>query len=180
MSFWANIDNGFSEEGLDLDVILDKGIKKKVSIDAWKTDNENEAGVSIATVILTVSNDVIVVYKDTIARTDKYAQEVIQEAVKELENSSGEIEPEGDFELRHGFILTFHEAIEKIFQEGGYIQGDNFAGGVYVTEDRDTKVLVVKDANQMHTKLMDFNITRGIGSQKYRHLNVATVKTLSK
>ena len=76
------------------------------------------------------------------------------------------------------YKLTFQEAIEKIFKEGGYIQGENFASGVYAVNDND--LIVLKDANNMHTKIMNFMITKATIDQYYKYLSVATSKTLSK
>ena len=55
-----------------------------IYIDAWKTDDGNEEGKTIAKVVKTKSGDVCVIYQDSIAKHDKYAQEIIQKSIAEL------------------------------------------------------------------------------------------------
>ena len=52
----------------------------KVYIDAWFTDDDNEEGVVIAKVNCKTQE---VEYFDEDARTDEYAQEIIEETLKE-------------------------------------------------------------------------------------------------
>ena len=65
MSIWGEIRNDFIDE--------DKGI---ATIDAWVTEDDNEEGKVIATFDINTGE---VEYKDDRAKTDAYAQEVIQE-----------------------------------------------------------------------------------------------------
>lgn len=53
-----------------------------VYIDAWLTDDDNEAGVVIARINASTKN---IEYFDDDAKTDSYAQEVINEAIAELD-----------------------------------------------------------------------------------------------
>ena len=79
MSYWSEIRSDF--EG----VVENEGdIKEIATIDAWRTDDNNEEGEVIAKVIVTKNDDVVVVYINNIARTDKYAQEVINNTIKML------------------------------------------------------------------------------------------------
>lgn len=55
-----------------------------VCIDAWKTNDDNEEGEVIAKVVLCKCGSVIVVYINNAARTDEYAQEVINETIRNL------------------------------------------------------------------------------------------------
>jgi len=85
-SCWKEIRNTNVETTLDEKT--EGAIKKLITIDAWRTDDDNEGGEVIAFVVLTLRGDVCVIYVNNVARTDFYAQGVIQEARKEiLENS---------------------------------------------------------------------------------------------
>lgn len=53
-------------------------VEKTISIDAWKTSNPNEEGKVIAKVRCDTKE---VIYLDETAKTDIYAQEVIQEVL---------------------------------------------------------------------------------------------------
>jgi len=83
MSYWSEIKNTYEETAFN--AVIDGAVVKSISIDAWREGNEN--GSVIAKVILTTSDDVCVIYNDNIARTDTYAQEVIQEAVQAIKRS---------------------------------------------------------------------------------------------
>jgi hypothetical protein len=74
---WAEIRNDFEESN-------DWG-ERVICIDAWKTDDDNEEGKVIAKVIHSKSGDVHVEYIDEKAKVDTYAQEVIKETVKKLQ-----------------------------------------------------------------------------------------------
>lgn len=69
----------FSEEG--------NGIKLGVTIDAWETDDDNEEGEVVATVILTTHNDIAVVWHNNAARLDPECIQSIEEAKKILANA---------------------------------------------------------------------------------------------
>lgn len=53
----------------------------KIYVDAWLSEDENENGTVIAKIDLVAKN---VVYFDDRAKTDKYAQEVINERLKDI------------------------------------------------------------------------------------------------
>ena len=76
MSKWAEIRNDYCDEE-----------EEKVYIDAWKTCNGNEEGKVIAKVNYKTKE---VEYLDNDARTDAYAQEIINETLKQIDA--------GDFE----------------------------------------------------------------------------------
>lgn len=82
-SYWEEIRDDYIQNGDSLDPEEDLGIKESITIDAWKPNHED--GTVIARVILTVSNDIVVIYNDQIARSDKYAQEIIHAAIGKLE-----------------------------------------------------------------------------------------------
>lgn len=72
MSKWAEIRNDFCNE--------DEG---KVYIDAWKTCNDNEEGKVIAKIDYKTKE---IEYLNDAAKTDKYAQEVINEILEDIDN----------------------------------------------------------------------------------------------
>lgn len=77
MSKYGEIRNDFYDEE-----------EKKVYIDAWFTEDDNEEGVVIAKVNYKTKE---VEYLDDNAKTDEYAQAVINETLKEIDD--------GDYEL---------------------------------------------------------------------------------
>ena len=70
MSKWAEIRNDFVCED-----------SRKVYIDAWLTEYDNEEGVVIARIDIDTEN---IEYFDDDARTDSYAQEIIKETLNEI------------------------------------------------------------------------------------------------
>lgn len=101
MGYWAEIRNNYFESGSDVDRNLEGDVLATISIDAWKTMDDNEEGRVIARVLLSNHGDVLVDYHDNVARVDTAAQEAITEAKKELEtyyresvNGRAEKEPE--------------------------------------------------------------------------------------
>jgi hypothetical protein len=77
MSKYGEIRNDFYDEQ-----------EKKIYIDAWFTEDDNEEGVVIAKVNYRTK---AIEYIDNDARTDEYAQEIINETLKEIDD--------GDYEL---------------------------------------------------------------------------------
>ncbi len=72
MSKWAEIRNDFVCED-----------SRKIYIDAWFTEDDNEEGIVLARIDMDTKN---IEYFDDDARTDDYAQEVIKETIMELNN----------------------------------------------------------------------------------------------
>lgn len=72
MSKWAEIRNDFVCED-----------SRKIYIDAWLTDDDNEDGVVLARIDIDTKN---IEYFDDDARTDDYAQEIIKEAFDNIDN----------------------------------------------------------------------------------------------
>lgn len=68
MSKWAEIRNDFFDDN-------------KMFIDAWLTDDDNEEGVVIAKIDVNTKE---IEYLDEDAKTDSYAQEIINESLIEL------------------------------------------------------------------------------------------------
>ena len=62
--------------------------EQKVYIDAWFTEDDNEEGVVIAKVNYKTKE---VEYLDNDARTDEYAQAVINETLKDIDDGDYEI-----------------------------------------------------------------------------------------
>lgn len=80
MSYWSEIRNTHYET--EFNPTIDGAIVRIIFIDAWRGDSDE--GCVIAKVVLSASGDVCVVYFNSIARTDAYAQEVIQEAIRAI------------------------------------------------------------------------------------------------
>lgn len=76
MSKYGEIRNDFYDD-----------VEQKVYIDAWFTEDDNEEGVVIAKVNYKTKE---VEYLDNDAKTDSYAQEIINETLNDIDN--------GDFE----------------------------------------------------------------------------------
>lgn len=85
MGYWAEIRNNYFESGSDVDRNLEGDVLATISIDAWKTMDDNEEGRVIARVLLSNHGDILVDYHDNVARVDTAAQAAIAEAKKELE-----------------------------------------------------------------------------------------------
>ena len=77
MSKYEEIRNNFYDED-----------EQKVYIDAWFTEDDNEEGVVIAKVDYKTKE---IEYLDNDAKTDSYAQEIINETLSDIDN--------GDYEL---------------------------------------------------------------------------------
>lgn len=76
MSKWAEIRNDYCDE--------EEG---KVYIDAWKTCNDNEEGKVIAKVDYKTKE---IQYLNEAAKTDDYAQEIINETLNDIDNGDYE------------------------------------------------------------------------------------------
>lgn len=61
--------------------------EQKVYIDAWLTEDDNEEGVVIAKVNYKTKE---IEYLDNDARTDNYAQEIINETLNDIDNGDYE------------------------------------------------------------------------------------------
>lgn len=72
MSKWAEIRNDFVCED-----------SRKIYIDAWLTEDDNEEGIVLARIDMDTKN---IEYFDDDARTDDYAQEVINETLSDINN----------------------------------------------------------------------------------------------
>ena len=72
MSKWAEIRNDFVCED-----------SRKIYIDAWLTEDDNEEGIVLARIDMDTKN---IEYFDDDARTDDYAQEVINETLNYIDN----------------------------------------------------------------------------------------------
>lgn len=79
-SYWAEIRHDFREDS----PVGCGDVVAAVSVDAWRTSDDNAEGEVIARVFLTKKGDVVIDYINAIARTDVLAQESIKETVKEL------------------------------------------------------------------------------------------------
>jgi len=81
MSYWSEIRNNHEE------VHDGSGAWYVTHIDAWRTSDSMENGVTIAKIYITHSGEVITAYIDNLARTDDYAQVVIYETVAAMRKS---------------------------------------------------------------------------------------------
>jgi hypothetical protein len=84
MSFWKEIRNDYVCE----DFYEEENCKMSISIDGYKTIDNDENGQVIARVLLTTSGDIVVVYFDYVAKNDEYAQEKIKEAIEFIKENS--------------------------------------------------------------------------------------------
>jgi len=84
MSYWSEIVNNHEET--DFNIAEDGAVSKIIYIDAWRPGCDQ--GAVIATVILTESGDVCIIYRDNIARTNAYAQEVIRTTVAKIKEAA--------------------------------------------------------------------------------------------
>lgn len=83
MAYWAEIRNDYFQTAGNFSP--DEGdILASVSIDAWKTEDDNEEGRVIACVLLSKHGDILVDYHDNVARGNEMAQEAISEAKEQL------------------------------------------------------------------------------------------------
>lgn len=62
----------------------DQGLFARTTIDAWKSDDDDEPGEVLAVVIMSAHGDIIVDFHDNGCRMDKQVLEHIEEAKKEL------------------------------------------------------------------------------------------------
>lgn len=72
MSKWTEIRNDFICED-----------SRKIYIDAWLTEDDNEDGIVLARIDINTKN---IEYFDDDARTDSYAQEIINETLSGIDN----------------------------------------------------------------------------------------------
>jgi len=101
MGYWAEIRNDYfctdfgPSEGDAL---------ASVSIDAWKTMDDNEEGRVIARVILSKQGDILVDYHDNVARGDEAAQTAISEATEQLKAHWKEQQMSVDAKIEKGVV----------------------------------------------------------------------------
>jgi len=76
------------------------------------------------------------------------------------------------------FNLTFFEAVTKCLDGEGFIQGSDFADGVYVKVNGDTLVSI--DGSNFHREIGPLQISRGITRQKFKIFNVASRQNINK
>jgi hypothetical protein len=84
MKYWERIESNPAETVFDIET--DGDIYKQITIEAWHTGDGCEEGKAIAKVILTAHGDICVVYIDNTAKTDDYAQEVIQDTIAVIQD----------------------------------------------------------------------------------------------
>lgn len=89
--YWTEIRHDFHEES----PIGYGDVITAVSIDGWRTPDDNAEGEVIARVFLTKNGDVVIDYINAIARTDVLAQEAISETVQELREQFASAEGKG-------------------------------------------------------------------------------------
>lgn len=77
MAYWAEVRNDYFEDSIDS---LEGDVLARITIDAWKTSDDNEEGKVVACVMLSKRGEVLVDYHDNVARMDEMAQEAITEA----------------------------------------------------------------------------------------------------
>lgn len=75
------------------------------------------------------------------------------------------------------YNLDFHQAID-IWLNDGFVRGENFAVGVFLRLSHFGNI-VTCDAQNFY-KESNFIFLKGLANQKYREVNILTVKELSK
>lgn len=81
MGYWAEIRNDYFDETIAPN---EGDLLAAISIDAWHEMDDAEEGKVIAQVLLSKHGDVLVDYRDGVARADEMAQAAIQEATVRL------------------------------------------------------------------------------------------------
>ena len=89
MGYWAEIHNTYMETSSEI-TPHEGDLLASISIDAWRTADEDEEGSVIARVLLSLHGDIIVDYIDQCARNDEAAQASIEEAKEILRNHYAE------------------------------------------------------------------------------------------
>lgn len=79
--YWSEVRNDYFEDSIDP---LEGDVLARISIDAWKTEDDNEEGRVIACVMLSKHGDILVNYIDNVARVDEIAQDAINDAKQQL------------------------------------------------------------------------------------------------
>ena len=134
MGYWSEIRNDFFETSPD--ILPEEGdVLAKISIDAWKTADDNEEGTVIACVILSKRGDVLVDYRDGVARIDKMAQEAIGEAKERLWDYFADLqEVQEDLnDIKNEKILYFgegHFVTREALQEMAVAAAEDFISKV--------------------------------------------------
>jgi hypothetical protein len=80
------------------------------SVDAWTSPDDNENGA----VIVTIDDKGNPTYLDERAKSDKYAQEVIQEAIKEIEDERHKVVDAVIEQLKQDFLNEDYTVIDEI------------------------------------------------------------------
>lgn len=128
--YWAEIRNDFFESGADIRA-EDGDVLARISIDAWKTLDDNEEGSVIACVMLSKNGDVLVDYRDGVARIDEAAQEAVREAMGELREYFLELQKnlEDLNDMKNEKILYFgegHFVTREALQEMAFSAAEDF------------------------------------------------------
>lgn len=92
-NIWSEIRTNYTEEETNITMV-----------DAWTTPDEDDNGATIATIDCFGN----VTYKDERAKSDKYAQEEIQAAIRRIEDE------------RHELVDKVIERLKQDFREGDY------------------------------------------------------------
>lgn len=138
MSGWAHIKADYDEKA---GFKLEDDIVNCVCVDAYLTANDNEPGNVIAKVIKTRKGDVGVVYIDSIAIKDDYAQGVIKEVIAEMRCDDFSVRCD-DFSVKYSPAVG--ELLTVVFQDGSRREIETVAGDAlrcwerefYVNADR--------------------------------------------
>lgn len=111
MNHWHEVKNYFFKEPHEINPAVEGDLMAATSIDAWKTADDWEEGNVIACVMLSNHGDILVDYRESLARVDEMAQMAIQEAMEELRNYYAEHSEEPE----HGNARTSNTT-EKTYQ----------------------------------------------------------------
>jgi len=92
-NIWSEIKADHTDEDLGI-----------THVDAWTSPDDDENG----TIIATIDDKGNITYKDERAKSDKYAQEIIQEAIIRIDDE------------RHELVDKVIEVLKKDFLDGDY------------------------------------------------------------
>lgn len=143
MGFWAEVRNSYFEDSIDP---LEGDVLARISIDGWKTQDENESGEVIASVLLSKHGDILVDYRDGVARRDEMAQEAIEEAKAQLKDYYLEMHPTQGKELLVNHVTLVRERLAE---------GEHWSDHFWVDANKTPSVELFKAVVQEYLRTPD-------------------------
>ena len=143
MGFWAEVRNHYFEDSIDP---LEGDVLARISIDGWKSQDENESGEVIACVMLSKHGDILVDYRDGVARRDEMAQEAIQEAKSQLKEYYLELHPSQKKELFVNHVILVRERLSE---------GESWSDSFWVDASKTPSVELFKEVVEEYLRTPD-------------------------